>query len=160
MLKAIIFDIDGVLADSRHAVVHNTEALLKEHGFAVPREEVERMSSAHSAETVLLSLVPALGGDRELLRRMLRRLSEITRENLRLIRPAPLAAKIPALAKKYLLAAASNRKLSARMVLEKLGIERHFSAVLTSADAPAKPDPGCCIWRLPDWVRLLMRRFS
>ncbi len=131
-----------MLADSRHAVVHNTEALLKEYGFAVPAGEVERMSSAHSAETVLLSLVPALGQDRELLRRMLGRLSELTRENLHLVRPTPLAAKIAALAKKYRLAAASNRKLSARMVLGKLGIARHFSAVVTSADAPAKPDPG------------------
>lgn len=142
MLRAIIFDIDGVLADSRHAVVHNTTELLREYRFAVQGREVEKMSSAHSAETVLLSLVPALGADRELLRAMLLRLSGLTSENLRLVKPTPLAASIPALAKKYRLAAASNRKSSARMVLEKLGIGRHFSAVVTSEDAPAKPDPA------------------
>lgn len=140
-VRAIIFDIDGVLADSREAVVHNTCGLLREYGFAVRREEVEKMSSAHSAETVLVALAPSLAGKRELLRRMLARLAKLTRENLHLVRPTALAGKIPEFAKKYRLAAASNRKSSARMVLEKLGIERHFSAVATSADAPPKPDP-------------------
>ena len=52
-----------------------------------------------------------------------------------------MRGKIPELAQRYLIAAASNRKASARMVLERLGIEKHFSAVLTSGDAPHKPSP-------------------
>ena len=140
-IKAIIFDIDGVLADSREAVVHNTCELLREYGFAVRRQEVERMSSAHSAESVLVALEPALAGERELLRRMLARLAALTRENLHLVKPTALAGKIPEFAKKYRLAAASNRKTSAMMVLEKLGVAAYFSTVVTSADAPPKPDP-------------------
>lgn len=141
-IKAIIFDIDGVLADSRSAVVSNTKTLLAEYGFPVEDGRVGRMSSAHSAESVLLALAPSLEKSPVLLRRMLRRLSEITRKNLHLVKPTPLASRLPEIAGKYLLAAASNRKASAAMVLAKLGIAKHFSAVVTSADAPPKPNPG------------------
>jgi len=141
-LKAIIFDIDGVLADSREAVVQNTIRLLAEFGQDVPAEKVRGMSTAHSADSVLISLVPSLSQDSELLARMLRRLSAITQKNLYIVKPTPLAREVPSLAKKYYLAAASNRKSSAIPVLEMLGIADRFVAVVTSADAPAKPDPG------------------
>jgi len=141
VLKAIIFDIDGVLADSRDAVVQNTRELLAEYGFAAEDGRIEAMSSAHSAETVLISLVPSLGGDGALLREMLSRLSGITAKNLHLVKPSCLAHELPELSKKYLLAAASNRKASAKMVLEKLGVAGYFRAIVTSADARPKPDP-------------------
>ena len=147
-IKAVIFDIDGVLADSRDAVVHNTKELMREFGFVVEGADVERMSSAHSAESVLVALAPSLSQEPELLRKMLRRLSGITAANLHLVKPTLLAAAVPGLAKKYVLAAASNRKASAAMVLGKLGIARHFSAVLTSADAPPKPDPKMILMAL------------
>jgi HAD superfamily hydrolase (TIGR01509 family) len=38
------------------------------------------------------------------------------------------------------------------MVLRSLGIDRHFSAVLTSADAPHKPDPAM--------IRLALQRLG
>ena len=141
-VKAIIFDIDGVLADSREAVVQNTISLLAEFGQNVPPEKVRGMSTAHSADSVLIALVPALSQDRELLARMLRRLSIITQKNLFIVKPTQLARAVPELAKKYYLAAASNRKSSAIPVLEMLGIADRFVAIVTSADAPAKPDPG------------------
>ena len=99
------------------------------------------MSSAHSADSVLVALAPRLGPDKELLGRMLSRLSEKTAQNIGLVKPTPLAARIPQLAGRYRLAAASNRKASAKLVLQKLGILERFSAVVTSADARAKPDP-------------------
>jgi phosphoglycolate phosphatase-like HAD superfamily hydrolase len=119
-LRTIIFDIDGILADSRHAVVHNTETLLREFGFAFEHENVLKMSRAHSADTVLLSLVPSLAQDGEKLKAMLSRLSELTKENMGLIQPLPLVGKVPAIAAKYKLAAATNRKGSAGPVLERL----------------------------------------
>lgn len=140
-LKAIIFDIDGVLADSRLAVVENTKRTLADFGESVDSARVEKMSSAHSAESVLVSLVPKLQEDRALLKKMLLRLSEHTRNNMELVRPTALVAEVPLLSKKYKLAAATNRKSSAHMVLEHLGIAEYFSAVVTSADAPHKPDP-------------------
>ncbi|MCX8194569.1 MAG: HAD family hydrolase [Candidatus Micrarchaeota archaeon] len=140
-IKAIIFDIDGVLADSRRAVVHNTRELMREFGFVVPDEKIEKMSSAHSAETVLLALAPELKGNGALLRQMLARLSQLTAENLHLISPLPVVEAVPSLSKRYLLAVATNRRASANMVLERLGIRHYFSAVITSADAPPKPDP-------------------
>lgn len=141
MIRAIIFDIDGVLADSRLAVVHNTKTLLQEFGFIVNGEEVETLSRAHSADTVLLSLAPSLSQDGELLKKMLRRLSELTVENLGMVTPLPLCRKIPGLSEKYRLGAATNRKGSASQVLEKLGVRSYFAAVTTSSDAPPKPDP-------------------
>jgi len=141
-VKAIIFDIDGVLADSREAIAHNTICLMGEFGFGVPDEHVREMSSAHSAESVLVALAPALSSDRALLKRMLSRLAELTKENIDAVKPSLLAAHVPEFAAKYTLAAASNRKTSARMVLQRLGIEKYFKAVSTSADAPPKPDPA------------------
>jgi phosphoglycolate phosphatase len=141
-IRAIIFDIDGVLADSREAIGHNTICLMGEFGFAVADERVRGMSSAHSAESVLVALAPPLSSDRALLRKMLSRLASLTKENMGMVKPALLAKAVPALSARYLLAAASNRKSSARMVLRQLGIERYFKAVATSADAPPKPDPA------------------
>ena len=140
-IKAIIFDIDGVLADSREAIAHNTMCLMKEFGFDVPAKRVKRMSSAHSAESVLLALAPSLSADRALLKKMLARLAELTKENMGMIKPSPLAIQLPALAARYRLAAASNRKSSASLVLQQLGIEMHFNSVMTSEDSPPKPDP-------------------
>jgi len=140
-IKAIIFDIDGVLADSRQAVVTNTKLLMQEFGFDMRDGKVEGMSTAHSAESVLIALAPSLANDAALLKKMLARLSELSQENLHLVKPTLLCEAVSLLSKKYLLAAASNRKASAIMVLEKLGISEHFSAVLTSAQAPPKPSP-------------------
>jgi len=139
--KAIIFDIDGVLADSREAVVHNTIEVLTEFGFAALRKKVEGMSSAHSAESVLIALVPMLAGDQKLLKKMLLSLSKATVKNIGLVKPAKIAGIVPGLSRKYALAAASNRKTSAMLVLEKLGLSEYFKVVVTSSDAPPKPDP-------------------
>ncbi|MCX6769073.1 MAG: HAD-IA family hydrolase [Candidatus Micrarchaeota archaeon] len=49
---------------------------------------------------------------------------------------------MPLLSKKYSLAAASNRKTSAGLVLEKLGLKKYFGVIVTSADASPKPDPA------------------
>jgi phosphoglycolate phosphatase len=141
-IGAIIFDIDGVLADSREAVVHNTKTLMREFGFLVSDEAVEGLSTAHSAESVLLALAPPLRDDRQKLMAMQKRLAELTTENMGMVKPMALVASIPAFAAKYRLAAASNRKRSAAMVLEKFGVRKYFSTVVTSADAPAKPDPA------------------
>lgn len=140
-IKAIIFDIDGVLADSREAVVKNTAIVLEEFGFGVSMDDIRLMSSAHSADSVLLQLAPVLERDPKKLQKMLERLSTVTSDNMHMVKPTVLVKRLPGLAKKYKIAAASNRKRSARMVLRRFGIEGYFSAVLTSMDAPPKPDP-------------------
>jgi len=140
-VKAIIFDIDGVLADSREAIAHNTICLMREFGFDVPASRVEGMSSAHSAESVLVALAPSLSADNALLKKMLDRLRELTWKNIALVKPSLLVAQVPALAARYRLAAASNRKSSASIVLRQIGIEKYFEAVMTSEDCPPKPDP-------------------
>ena len=140
-IKTIIFDIDGVLANSREAISYNTKCLMREFGFDVPDARIESMSSAHSAESVLLALAPALSEDRVHLRKMLARLAELTKENITLVKPSLLGVRVPEFAAKYKLAAASNRKTSAHLVLQQLGIAKYFSTVMTSSDAPPKPDP-------------------
>jgi len=140
-IKAIIFDIDGVLADSREAIAHNTICLMREFGFDVPASRVQSMSSAHSAESVLVALAPSLSTDNALLKKMLARLAALTKENMTMVKPAQIALSVPALAARYRLAAASNRKSSASIVLRQIGIDKHFEAVMTSEDCPPKPDP-------------------
>ncbi|MCX6773135.1 MAG: HAD hydrolase-like protein, partial [Candidatus Micrarchaeota archaeon] len=92
-IKAIIFDLDGVLADSREAVVHNTAEVLAEFGFGISRHDIEMMSSAHSADSVLLQLAPVLENDRKKLARMLERLSVVTAKNMHMVKPTVLAKK-------------------------------------------------------------------
>jgi len=140
-ITAIIFDIDGVLADSRKAVAHNTKQLMREFGFDVPPARVEGMSSAHSAESVLIALAPPLEKDAALRKKMLARLRELTVENMALVKPSLLSAHVPAFAARYRLSAASNRRSSAQLVLRQLGIDKYFEVVMTSDDAPVKPDP-------------------
>lgn len=140
-IKAIILDIDGVLADSREAIAHNTICLMKEFGYDVPDSRVESMSSAHSAESVLIALAPSLLADKALLKKMLARLAALTKENMPMVKPAQIALSVPAIAARYRLAAASNRKSSASIVLKQIGIEKYFEAVMTSGDSPPKPDP-------------------
>ena len=140
-INAIIFDIDGVLADSREAIAYNTICLMREFGFDVPDSRVQSMSSAHSAESVLVALAPSLFADRALLKKMLARLAALTKENMEMVKPSPLAGEVPALAARYRLAAASNRKSSASIVLQQIGIGKYFEAVMTSEDSPPKPDP-------------------
>jgi HAD superfamily hydrolase (TIGR01549 family) len=140
-IKGIIFDIDGVLVDSRYAVFYNTKTLFKEFGFDIEDERIKNMSSAHSAETVLIELAPKLKKNKDLLSKMLARLSEITRENLDLVLPTKLVEHIPKFAKKYSLGIATNRKKSAEMILKKFRIRKYFSAVFTSNDAKPKPNP-------------------
>ncbi len=140
-VKAVIFDIDGVLADSRNAVAHNTKQLMREFGFDVPDARVDGMSSAHSAESVLVALAPPLEKDAVMRKKMLNRLRELTVENMALVMPSLLAAQVPALAARYRLAAASNRKSSAQLVLKVLGIEKYFEVVMNSEGIPVKPDP-------------------
>jgi len=147
-IKAIIFDIDGVLADSRGAVAHNTSQLMREFGFDVPDGRVKEMSSAHSAESVLIALAPELAKDKAKLKAMLGRLRELTSENMGMVKMAPLAARLPEFAARYKLAAASNRKSSAHVVLKHLGIARHFGAVVSSEDAPPKPSPAMILMAL------------
>ncbi len=147
-IKAIIFDIDGVLADSREAVVRNTAVLMEEFGYSVPIRTITAVGTAHSVESVLLALVPKLADDKERMRNMLLRLRELTQVNLHLIKPAPLVLSLPSLAKKYRLGAATNRKASGKMVLERLGALQYFGAVVTSIDAPPKPDPKMILMAL------------
>jgi len=140
-IRAIIFDIDGVLADSRAAVVHNTKQLMREFGYSSLDSEIEAMSSAHSAETVLIALAPGLERAPGKMAGMLSRLSAITTENMGLVKPTLLVEKLPALAAGFRLAAATNRKRSALLVLRKFKIEEFFSAVMTTVDCKPKPDP-------------------
>jgi HAD superfamily hydrolase (TIGR01509 family) len=146
--KAIIFDIDGVIADSREAVVENTIRVLAEFGYAVAPERVHQMASAHSATSVFVWLVPELEGNEERLTRMLDRLAEITHENLSLVKPTPLTAHLDELSRKYLLGAATNRRKSGPMVLKRLGIAHYFKAVVTSSDSPMKPSPDMLVLAL------------
>jgi len=116
--------------------------VLVEFGFGVSKDDIEMMSSAHSADSVLLQLAPVLEKNPARLKKMLDRLSELTAQNMHLVRPTMLVERIPDFARKYLLAAATNRKGSARLVLKKFGIEAYFSAVITALDAPPKPNPA------------------
>jgi beta-phosphoglucomutase-like phosphatase (HAD superfamily) len=152
--EAIIFDIDGVLADSRQAVVKNTHRLLLQSGRRVGMEVVERAAKKGcSARTILLEAAPSLAQNEEELAHMVNMLAKLSVENVGSIKPTVLSGLVPALAREYALAIASNRLPSAaHAILERLGIAAFFEAVMTIGDAPPKP--------APDMIRLALVRLE
>ena len=153
-ITAIIFDIDGVLADSRAAVVENTHRLLQRSGRAVGMEAVERAAEKGCcARTMLLAAAPSLAESEEELAHMVNMLAKITIENIRDIKPTVLSELVPGLSRKYALAVASNRVPSAaHAILERLGILACFEAIMTIGDAPPKP--------APDMIHLALARLE
>ena len=140
---AVIFDMDGVLVDSKIAIVENTSILLASCGMQVPRSDVLRaVENGNSAATILTGAVPSLAQDKEKLGQMVLELAKITEVNIDAIKPTAISEKLPELTEKYPLGIATNRvKSTAHAILESLGIGKFFKSVITLADALPKPNP-------------------
>ena len=143
MIRAVVFDLDGVLVDSEHVWDAAREELARERGgrwHQGAQRDMMGMSSTewsrYMHETIGLPEPPA-----EISAEVVRRLEQIYRDHLPLIDGA--AEAVERLADRWPLgvASSSNRPLI-DLVLELSGLARFFSATVSSEEVPrGKPAP-------------------
>jgi beta-phosphoglucomutase family hydrolase len=143
MFEAVIFDWDGTLADTRHAIVLSFQKVLKEVGCKVSDEFLEKQIGI-GARNMLKNALKTAGipFDEEMIDDLLDRKNRIHAEQsdkIRLFDGATdlldsLRSKV-----KMALATMSSRKLADKLLREK-GIRDYFDFVIT-ADEVQKPKP-------------------
>ena len=142
-VEAIIFDMDGVLVDSRKAAAVALASVARKEGAKVSGSEIEiALDRGNSAASIVACLFPRLSGNPSELDRVARAYTKASLGNAGMIEKTAIAACLPQLSKKFSLAIATNRTQDAALgILDMLGMRAFFGAVMTLADAPAKPDP-------------------
>jgi len=145
-MDSFIFDFDGVLGNSRKANVETTLGVIHQYGFKARfvNDSLEALCSRHSPEFILTTLVPELKGKHALIKMMIMDMTNVAISNTCMIEPTPLVGILPVLKGEYgaRLAVATNRKESAMPAIERVGAGKHVDTVVTSLDAPEKPDRG------------------
>ena len=147
MIRAVVFDLDGVLVDSEHVWDEAREELARERGgrwHEGAQRDMMGMSSTewsrYMHETIGLPEPPE-----EISAEVVRRLETIYREHLPMIDGA--AEAVERLAGRWPLgvASSSNRPLI-DVVLELSGLARFFSATVSSEEVPrGKPAPDAYV---------------
>jgi HAD superfamily hydrolase (TIGR01509 family) len=143
VIEAVVFDLDGVLLDSEEIWDRAREELARERGgrwHDRAQRDMMGMSSTewsrYMADVIGLSEPPE-----EINREVVRRLTELYREELPAIPGAREAVERLAARWPLGLASSSNRELI-DLVLELLGVEQLFTATVSSEEvARGKPAP-------------------
>lgn len=155
MIRAIIFDFNGVIADDETPHFHCFQQALVEHGLSITKEEYYGIYLGMDERTCAVALLTARDGrcDRRLLHTIIERKAELFREHTASPQP-PLFSGVVEFVKqagtKYRLAIASGgRREQITYALRDTPIERDF-AVIVSADecAIGKPDPAIYCYTL------------
>jgi HAD superfamily hydrolase (TIGR01509 family) len=151
MLKAVLFDLDGVIVDSEPGVAKMFQRVISEFGFPKPKEAEIHSHFGKPADETIRLLLPEVK-DRELLARMHERTVTATLETIPYMRLAPVAGLLPRIKESHKVALVTNRRASAYNVLAHFALTNCFDAVVTHFDAPAKP--------APDMIRLALGRLG
>lgn len=142
-VESIVFDLDGVLADSGNATKKSLATVLASHGFSASEKQIlAATKNGNGAASILVAAVPSLSENPALLKEMVTSLNMACEENCYSIMPTPISETLPAISSSYSLGVATNSsKRRAQAILEHLGILKFFKAVVTLADALPKPSP-------------------
>ncbi|MEM3399404.1 MAG: HAD family hydrolase [Candidatus Micrarchaeia archaeon] len=140
-IKAILFDLDGVIVDSKEHVVKVFQQVFTMFGFEKPpRKDIERLWASGS-RNIIRELLPKEKRSEGLIRQMSLETSRISIET---IGDMKIGGGVPGLlerlGKRYRLGLVTNRGRSTPAVLRHFGIK--FDVVITSADCDnIKPHP-------------------
>jgi HAD superfamily hydrolase (TIGR01509 family) len=145
MSKAVIFDWDGTLADTRKAVVQSFQKVLKEVGCRVSDEFIERLMGVGTKKTIIEAFREChmrldVSTLEKLAEEKIRIQAELTTTVSLFDGVADLLEELKDKAK-VALATMSSRKVIEKILPEKR-IRRYFDVVLTADDvSKPKPDP-------------------
>lgn len=145
-VKALILDFDGLILDTETTDFESWNAVYREHGVRLPREEwVRAIGSDGKAFDPVARLTAMTGRPLEAaaLREARRRVRDGMLERLEPL-PGVVAWIESALGRGMQLAIASSSPLSwVEGHLERAGLRRHFAELVTSEQVPrVKPDPA------------------
>jgi HAD superfamily hydrolase (TIGR01509 family) len=139
-LKAVVFDCDGVIFDSREANVRYYDHILKTMGLPPVRRDQVEFVHMHASDESLRELVgegPAL----EEALRLCRTLDYSPFKDGLECEPG-LAPLLEGLRPSYRIGMATNRGASTHSLLEHFNIHMHFDLVVTTVDVQhPKPHP-------------------
>jgi HAD superfamily hydrolase (TIGR01509 family) len=145
MFKAVIFDWDGTLANTRQVIVISFQKALRENNFQVPNEYIERRIGIGAAETFREILRSAkVQFDERLIQRLVERKSELEIELADQVELFDGAIELLESLQgrvKVGLASMNNRSVIVHM-LKTTNLEKYFQVVLTAESiVRSKPDP-------------------
>jgi len=145
MIKAVIFDWDGTLADTKKAVVKSFQKVLSEAGCRVSDEFIERRIGIGTKKTIIEAFREChmrldVSTLEKLAKEKIRIQAELT-DIVNLLEGATELLETLQERTKIALATMSNRKVVDKLLPEKR-IEGYFDVVVTADDiAKPKPDP-------------------
>lgn len=145
MLRAVVFDFDGTIADTEAIEYESWRAEFERHGAALDLSEwMQCVGAGHGAWDPLEALVAATGGQAEP-HRALQRVHESVHSRLGSLAPRPgvleLIEEIASL-DVPLAVASSSSSAWVHGLLDQLGLRRWFQAVATRDEVErAKPSP-------------------
>jgi HAD superfamily hydrolase (TIGR01509 family) len=142
-IRAVIFDLDGVLVDTEHVWDDARKELARERGRPWPEDASRAMMGMSSLEwsRYMHEVVGLPEPPEEISAEVVRRLQDIYRRELPLFDGA--ASAVERVAKRWPLglASSSNRELI-DLVLELSGLAEYFKATVSSEEVPrGKPAP-------------------
>jgi|TARA_B100002003_G_C14099183_1_gene528633 HAD superfamily hydrolase (TIGR01509 family) len=144
MLKAIIFDMDGVLTDSIEGIWDSFEILLKEYGVNFSKEYIQKNLSRSLRDNLKAWKIEYGIKDYDIAE-FSKRASEIQFDTIKNEKPDKHLIELLDQAKKYnieLAVATSSMKPRALEILEILQIKKYFKTIVTAEDIKNhKPNP-------------------
>lgn len=142
MIKAIIFDFDGVIIDSKEASNRMIKQVCGENGFEISEDQINPLHGL-TLEEVYKKLLPKSFLTKEKLDEMYARSHEVYYDIISLVRIINDADRvIPNLKEKYKLAIVTNRGPSTYRILKTLSMEDLFDVIVTEDECTNhKPHP-------------------
>lgn len=147
-LRAFIFDMDGVIADTKAMHQHTWEAFLREEGFTIDMDEFMRFSFGRGNRQVVGYLYPDRANDFDFLDRKGEEKEKIFCEMFRQAEPIGVPGVVEFIQRARelgigLALGSSAPRGNVETVLAHLGIRDCFPVTVTGQDvALAKPDPA------------------
>ena len=146
-IRAVIFDFDGVIADSEDLHFEMFAATLRQADLDITRAEADRKYVGLSDDRCFEQVLREAGrgdsdGERD---RLVEQKTAMYQANVHRVELCPGARElIEAAGKRYPLAISSSaRKDEIELVLRRHEIDQHFPILVTSDDGlPSKPHPG------------------
>ena len=147
MIRLVVFDCDGTLVDSQHAIVAAMRQAFTDNSLRLPEPEAVRQIVGLSLLKAMEALAPdAMPEQHRALERDYRRAFQLSRqreEHREALYPGAAETVAALDAAGYLLGVATGKgRRGLRTTLERYGLDGHFVTLQTAEDAPSKPHPG------------------